>query len=105
MIPNYKLIFTDILDQKYPHKKEYCKNILNKTEINEFDVIKLTHIIFGNKSKVPTINQKFKAYNKSTILEILRYQTQNNLNNSQTANHFNLSRNTVSKWRKHFETN
>jgi len=27
-----------------------------------------------------------------------------NLNNSQTANHFNLSRNTVSKWRKRFET-
>ncbi|MGK6344430.1 helix-turn-helix domain-containing protein [Chryseobacterium sp. DT-3] len=104
MIPNYKLIFTDILDQKYPQKKEYCKNILNKTEINELDVINLNQIIFGNKSKVSTINQKFKAYNKSTIVEILRYQTQNHLNNTQIANHFNLSRNTVSKWRKQFET-
>lgn len=105
MMPNYKQIFTDILNQKFPHKKEFCKNILSKANITQLDVIKLNQIIFESKPKISTTNQKFRAYNKSTIVRILQYQAQNQLSNTQIANHFNLSRNTISKWRKQFEIN
>ena len=47
-------------------------------------------------------SQKFRSYKKSDILNILDYQKENGLNNSQLANHFRLSRNTVSKWKKLF---
>ncbi|GAB0157926.1 hypothetical protein CHRYSEOSP005_32210 [Chryseobacterium sp. Alg-005] len=105
MTPNYKQIFTDILELKYPDKKGYCRNILDKTEIGQLDVIKLNQIIFGNRSKTSDFNQKLKSYNKTTIIKILRFQAENRLNNTEIATHFNLSRNTVSKWRKQFEVN
>lgn len=38
-----------------------------------------------------------------TILE-KDYQKNNNLNSSQLANHFKLSRNTMAKWKKMFQT-
>ena len=39
-------------------------------------------------------------HHKTTILEILQYQKNNNLNNNQLADHFKLSRNTITKWKK-----
>ena len=61
---------------------------------------KLNEIIFGKKTE----NQKFKSYKRSDILKILDYQKKYKLNNSQLANHFNISRNTVTKWKKMFLT-
>lgn len=98
--PNYKQIFKDILDRKYPEKRNACENILNKTTLSIVDVIEINTKIFG----IGIINnsQKFRSYKKSDILNILDYQKENGLNNSQLANHFRLSRNTVSKWKKLF---
>ena len=99
--PNYKRIYSDILNKRYPEKKEVCKQIIQKANLSVFDVIKLNEKIFGtNQSK----NQKLRSYSKSDILKILDYQKKNNLNNSQLANHFKLSRNTVAKWKKLFLT-
>ena len=98
--PNYKQIFKDILDRKYPEKRNACENILNKTTLSIVDVIEINTKIFGKG--IINNSQKFRSYKKSDILNILDYQKENGLNNSQLANHFRLSRNTVSKWKKLF---
>lgn len=101
--PNYKRIYTDIISKKYPEKEKKCKYILQKKEISTLDIIKINEIIFGNTDKEESINnQKHRSYDESAVLEILNYQKKNKLNNSQLANHFKLSRNTIAKWRKNF---
>lgn len=102
-IPNYKRIYTDILDQKYPHKKEKCTKLLNKRNLSSINIIELNTIIFGiADQKTEHFNQRHRSYSKSDILKILDYQEEYRLNNCQLANHFKLSRNTVAKWKKMF---
>jgi len=101
--PNYKRIYKDILSKKYPEKEKKCKYILEKEEISVLDIIKINEIIFGINDKEEFINnQKHRSYDQSAVIEILNYQKKNNLNNSQLATHFKLSRNTIAKWRKNF---
>lgn len=100
---NYKQIFSDILNIKYPQKKEECLLLLQKEKLSVIDVIKINKVIFGLPDKEKAkFNQTHRSYNRSAILQILDYQKKNKLNNSQLANHFNLSRNTVAKWKKLF---
>ena len=99
--PDYKLIFTDILDKKFPHKKEEYLPLLRKKELLAVDIIQINKQIFGISDK-ETKNQKHRSYSKSDILKILDYQKKHNLNNSQLANRFNLSRNSIAKWKKMF---
>ncbi|MDR6919559.1 hypothetical protein J2Y40_000389 [Chryseobacterium sp. 2987] len=101
--PNYKKIYEDILVFKFPNKKEDCKAILSKNNISVIDIIRLNEIIFGTENLLNTVqNQRFRSYDKSIIFEMLEYQKKNNLNNTELANHFKLSRNTVTKWKKMF---
>ncbi|SDQ15091.1 hypothetical protein SAMN05421664_0753 [Chryseobacterium soldanellicola] len=103
VIPNYKRIYNDMITRKHPEKQEQCRSILGKEDLSMLDVIKLNDIIFGIKDKQTVIfNQMHRSYDENTILEILSYQHKNNMNNTQLANHFSLSRNTVAKWKKHF---
>ncbi|REC79351.1 helix-turn-helix domain-containing protein [Chryseobacterium elymi] len=101
--PNYKLIYQDIISKKYPHKRAKCKGLLSKKELSSLDIIKVNSIIFdGADAEAFKFNQKLRSYNKATVLEILNYQKVNKLNNTQLAEKFNLSRNTISKWKKEF---
>ncbi|MEY8759000.1 helix-turn-helix domain-containing protein [Chryseobacterium tongliaoense] len=101
--PDYKKIYTDILNKRFPEKIKECKDILNKEVLSHLDVININNLIFGNGTKeVSEFNQKHRFYNKSTILKILDYQKKNHLNNTQLAMHFKMSRNTVTKWKKIF---
>ncbi|MFY7845263.1 MULTISPECIES: transposase [Chryseobacterium] len=100
--PNYKQIYNDLLMEKYPQKKQLCESLLLKDELSFMDVIKLNNLIFGNNNN--SVNQKFRSYNKESIMEILEYQKKNNLNNHQLASHFKMSKNTVSKWKKLHES-
>ncbi|SHF72206.1 transposase [Chryseobacterium vrystaatense] len=101
--PDYKKIYTDILRFKHPEKKEECESILSKHTFSVQDVININRIIFGNTAASNlSRNQKHRSYDQNTILEILDYQKKNKLNNTQLANHFRLSKNTVTKWRKIF---
>ena len=103
--PDYKFIYCDILDKKFPLKKEICKLLLEKQHLSTIDIIELNKKIFGTSYKENEYkNQKLRSYNKSDILKILDHQKKYRLNNSQLANHFNLSRNTVAKWKKMFLT-
>lgn len=101
MKPHYKKIYTDILERKYPDKKNECKVLLGKEHLSVLDVIQLNKQIFGlPNAKTEIFNQKHRSYSQSDIVEILDYQKKNGLNNVQLALHFKLSRNTVAKWKK-----
>lgn len=100
--PNYKLIYSDMIDLKYPFKKEQCSSILNKEQFTFLDVIKINKIIFGENTCDKNESQKFKSYDQSTIFEILEYQKKNRLTNIQLAKKFNMSRNTLTSWKKKY---
>ncbi|CAA7194926.1 MULTISPECIES: helix-turn-helix domain-containing protein [Chryseobacterium] len=100
---NYKLIFKDILDQKYPEKKELCKPLLSKESLSTMDIIDLNKRIFGAVDEdTESFNQSHKAYSQSSILYILDYQKKFKLNNSEAARHFKLSRYTLREWKKRY---
>lgn len=93
---HYKKIFHDILDMKFPEKAELHRIVLER-DINDFyDVLSLNKLIFGEENK----DNKHKSYDPSTIKKVLNYQQENNLTNIETARRFNLSRNTVTAWKK-----
>ncbi len=99
MTPQYKKIYTDLIEKKFPYKKEELSAFLDKPILDTIDVIWLNEKLFGKKN---TINQKYRSYGKSDIFKILQYQKKHKLNNMKLAAHFKLSRNTVSKWKKMF---
>jgi len=104
--PDYRRIYTDIIDRKNPGKKKECKNLLSKDELSVLDILELNRRIFGDLVQDTEIaNQKFRSYQESDILEILDFQKKNKLNNSQLAQHFKTSRNTIAKWKKLFSNN
>ncbi|MGK6344358.1 helix-turn-helix domain-containing protein [Chryseobacterium sp. DT-3] len=100
-MPNYKQIYTDIINRKYPEKWDRCATILSKTELTTLDIIKLNEIIFSYSDRETTMfNQQHKSYDEKTIINMLIYQQKNEWNNTQLANYFKLSRNSVAKWKK-----
>lgn len=98
--PDYKRIYSDIINKKYPHKRQECSDLLKKSNLSVLDIIKLNRKIFGLNSHQSA--HRHRSYKKSDILEILTYQKINMINNSQLARHFNISRNTIAKWKKLF---
>lgn len=98
---NYKKIFQDILDLKFPEKKELRTIVLEREITNFYDVLSLNKLIFGDENT----ENKHKSYDSSTITKILNYQKQNKLSNVEIAQKFNLSRNTVSAWKKKISFN
>jgi len=104
-MPNYKKIYSDIITEMYPEKIQECSYILNKSELSYFDVVTLNTLVFGTSNKESNaINSKFRSYNKKTILDILNYQKENRLNDSQLSAQFKMSRNSIAKWKKAFNT-
>ncbi len=99
--PNYRVIYQDMLQKQYPDKMNECKELLKKEHLDTADILELNRRIFphiyNSKEKC---SQKHRAYNEADILRVLNYQKKNKLNNSQLANHFKMSRNTITKWKK-----
>ncbi|MDQ0593905.1 DNA-binding transcriptional regulator YiaG [Chryseobacterium ginsenosidimutans] len=101
--PNYKRIYSDIISMKYPEKMGICNHLLKKNNLSTLDIIEMSQILFNKTNKENfSFDQKHRSYDRFTILKILEYQKKNELNNSELARHFNLSRNTVSKWKNRF---
>ncbi|MDR6156807.1 DNA-binding transcriptional regulator YiaG [Chryseobacterium sp. SLBN-27] len=100
--PNYKRIFEDIISKKCPEKYHLCAHLLNKSEISAMDVLTLNDIVFDKNRASDSTSQKHKSYDSNTINTILEYQKKNKLSNTEVSRHFNLSRSTVSKWKKAF---
>jgi response regulator of citrate/malate metabolism len=102
MRPDYKTIYNDILEKKYPHKRKECEPILKK-RITDLDVIKLNTMIFGSPDKTTMkFNQMHKSYTKNSILKLLMYQKEHKLSNTEMSRHFKISRTTISKWKDLF---
>ncbi|MGH1517955.1 helix-turn-helix domain-containing protein [Chryseobacterium sp. JK1] len=102
--PNYKRIYSDILDQKFPHKKDACERLMKKKILSAIDIMELNKRIFGTKDQdIKKMNQKLRSYNPTDIVHILDYQKNHNMNNLQVAEHFGLSKNTMTKWRRMFQ--
>lgn len=95
--PNYKKLYQDLIKAKYPEKMSECEKYFQKNELLSYDVIAINKIIADNSRK---ISNKYKSYDKETIIKILLYQKEKELNNKQTADHFGISRNSVIKWKK-----
>ena len=100
--PDYKKIYEDIISKKYPHKKAECMALLQKQNLSAIDILTLNKKIFRTSIQAENDSQKYRSYSKTDILQMLDYQKKHKLNNSQLANHFKLSRNTVAKWKKMF---
>lgn len=102
--PNYKRIYSDIIDQKFPHKKAECQKLLNKKNLSSIDILKLNKKVFGfTDQELEKESQKHRSYNTADILNILDYQKNHKMNNHQVARHFGTSRNTIAKWKKIFD--
>ncbi|OCA76614.1 transposase [Chryseobacterium contaminans] len=99
IIPDYERIYSDIINQQYPDKVSEYRDLLSKDNMSSLYILELDTKIFGNSDKV---SRKHRSYTKKDILEILDYQKKHKLNNIQLANHFNLSRNSIAKWKKMF---
>lgn len=105
VIPNYKKIYTDIINKKHPDKLSVCQIILNKKKLSTLDIITLNTMIFGEQDKETMVfNQRHRSYCEDTIREIIDYQKKNNLNNTQVALKLKLSRNSIAKWKKIYLT-
>ncbi|OCK52955.1 hypothetical protein BA768_09970 [Chryseobacterium sp. CBo1] len=103
MTPNYHNIFKDMINKNYPNLKINCEIILQKEILSVLDVIALNKILSGNlNDDLRNKDQKYRAYNECAIIEILQYGQKHKFNNTHLAKHFNLSRNTVAKWKKIF---
>ena len=96
--PDYKLIYSELINTKFPEKYLLCNAILCKENLASVDIIKLNDILFGT-AKLKS-NQNLKAYSKEDISFILEYQKKNKLNNTEMSNIYSISRNTIAKWKK-----
>ncbi len=98
--PNYKKIYEDVIELKHPSKNEICQSILRKKRLTASDIIELNNLIFESDNNAIRENQKYRSYDKSTIFKMLDFQKQRRFTNTQLAEHFNLSRNTITKWKR-----
>ncbi|CAI8837705.1 helix-turn-helix domain-containing protein [Chryseobacterium sp. IT-36CA2] len=105
MIPDYKQIYTDILEEKFPEKLTEAA-IRHKLEAlnSAFDILKFNQLVFGEPEyRVGFNNQRLRSYDEESILKILKYQKQCGLNNLQLGKQFKISRNTIAKWKTVFK--
>lgn len=101
--PDYRKIYTDMINEKYPDKKGEIKGILSKENLSMLDVITCSSIISGREDeKTFSFNQKHRFFDQQSILQILDFQKKNGCNNTQLSRHFKLSRNTITKWKKKY---
>ncbi|MBE4950212.1 transposase [Chryseobacterium culicis] len=105
MIPDYKQIYTDILEEKFPEKLTDTALILKLDTLHSaFDILKFNQLIFGEPEYTVGFNsQRLRSYDEASILKILRYQKQNELTNLQLGRQFKISRNTIAKWKNIFK--
>ncbi|SEH29792.1 transposase [Chryseobacterium culicis] len=103
MKPDYGLIYSDIIRNKYQDKMKKYEFVSKKKKWSALDIIKINNMIFGTQDYASQQkNRKHHSYSESDILEILQYQKKHKISNSHLASHFHLSRNSVAKWKKIF---
>ncbi|MBD8082859.1 helix-turn-helix domain-containing protein [Chryseobacterium caseinilyticum] len=103
MIPDYKKIYSDLIEEKYPEKMNECIKILKKKNFGVLDVISIHNILSeGSKKDVDIFNQYHRAYDEKTVKIYLQYQVDHKLSNNQLSKHFKITRNSIARWKKQF---
>jgi len=103
--PDYNKIFLDLIKIKFPEKLQQYKHLLTDKELSSLDVLQLNKEIFGTPDKeTHKLNQRGRSYDKETIFKILDYQRKNKWTNVKLAQHFQLSRNTITSWKRKFNS-
>lgn len=101
--PDYRKIYTDMIEMKYLDKREKCETVLTKPKLSVIDILELEKRIFGNNHiQDDKENGKFRAYDNESILQILNYQKKNKMTNTDISIFFKVSRNSIAKWKKLF---
>jgi len=101
--PDYIRLYKDIIADKCPDQLENFKDLLSKDNLTDLEIIYLNDRIFDSQDQdTKSFNQKLRHYSKDTILKILAHQKKHKLNNKELASYYNLSRNTITKWKKIF---
>lgn len=99
MTPNYTKIYQDLI--KYKNKEEFVSEGLAE-KINNIkivkDILEIEKQLFRNDNL--QYNQKLKSYDEVTIKELLNDQKKNMMTNAQLGIKYNISRNTIAKWKK-----
>lgn len=98
--PNYIKIYTDLINSKFPEKLSLIDLFKGKEELPFLDVIIINNLLFGQIESENQSNPRHKAYDVETIKYILKYQKEKELSNTATSKFFELSRNSISKWKK-----
>ena len=108
---NYKLLYTDFVYNtphlSYKDKREILNYINEKLKIEASykQLIRLNTLITQriNYRTIQSRYSQLKAYDKDYILSVLKHQKEYQLSNREVSNMFQISRNTLSKWKKAFE--
>lgn len=100
--PDYRKIYTDMIEMKYQEKKESCKALLDRPNISFLEIIEIERKLMGVNISDPEDNGKFRAYDDKAIIQILKYQKKNRLTNIDLSREFKISRNSIAKWKKMF---
>ena len=102
--PDYYKIFKDMVVQEFPGKINEIEK-LKKNNPTVFDIFSVNEKLFDTKTeKQKKIQQKYRVYNEHTVISILRFKRKKNMNISQLAVHFNISKNTLKKWMKAYSS-
>lgn len=94
-----------MLKTEYPEKLEDPKiqKLLNGLKTTE-EILNLNDLIFEQSKESLRNNQQLKTYDKKTILKLLQYQKKHDFSTSYMSRHYKISRTTIAKWRKMFES-
>jgi len=99
MNPNYIKIYSDLIRYKYPEKIDLLQFFKDKQELTAIDVLTINRLLFGDINSQDEDNPLHKAYDIKTINFILDYQKENILTNVAVSKLFQVSRNTIAKWK------
>lgn len=98
--PDYNKIYKDLINTWFFDQKEELLPLISIDITTSLDVIHINNELFNKTSKgTQNYNQKLRSYDVPSIIKIVDYQRENFLTIKETSELFNVSRNTVAKWK------
>ncbi len=104
----YKSLYLDFIDdtefESHIDKSFLKESVMKIDEITSREIYKLNTLIREySKSEYTWIQyQQLKSYDKDHILRVLKEQKEYDLSNSEISRKYNMSRNTIARWKRIF---
>jgi len=100
-MPDYQKIYWDMILKQSPDRITEFSSFFEKKKICVLDVLKINNTLFSNSDReTKMLNSRLVSYDETAIFEILEYQKKYNLSNAKIGEEFNVSRNTIAKWKR-----